>query len=306
MVARSVAKQLAMKLKLEKKLKPKLRKLFRQIGQDVKVVWATTQRVPGLNSFHIELTTILRQHYRDVAKEFGKISREGVKSSIRVDETKLLVEEIPGVTDTFINSPTIIAAATLTLLEGLIRSESEVISYINTHSIEQSRHILDTTAKTLESVSKKVIMDSVIEGEVLTPAETAARIQREFYRSSENRIDTIAKTETQTPSETIKLIETTVLATLLGGIVGPEGEFELGTVVKTWNTVIDGETRDSHLAANGQTVPNDSPFKVGGESLPAPGSSVLGASLKNIINCRCIATYDVSGGGTLPVNITLQ
>jgi uncharacterized protein with gpF-like domain len=64
-----------------------------------------------------------------------------------------------------------------------------------------------------------------------------------------------------------------------------------GSVVttKTWLSASDERTRDDHLDADGQTVPIDQPFDVGGEEMDAPGDP--SASEENVINCRCIMWF---------------
>jgi hypothetical protein len=54
---------------------------------------------------------------------------------------------------------------------------------------------------------------------------------------------------------------------------------------KEWISTIDERSRDTHAEANGQVVPKDGEFEIGGEKLPYPGYS--DASAGNIINCRC-------------------
>ena len=69
--------------------------------------------------------------------------------------------------------------------------------------------------------------------------------------------------------------------------VGEEAK-ELGfKVYKKWVATKDSRTRDAHVKANGQIVPQDEPFIVGGEKMMYPGDSSLGASAENVINCRC-------------------
>lgn len=55
---------------------------------------------------------------------------------------------------------------------------------------------------------------------------------------------------------------------------------------KRWVAVKDLRTRDVHGAADGQTVPTDEPFIVGGEKMMFPGDRTS-ASGWNIYNCRC-------------------
>lgn len=56
---------------------------------------------------------------------------------------------------------------------------------------------------------------------------------------------------------------------------------------KEWMCAGGPRSRQAHKDADGQTVPIDEPFIVGGEKLMHPGDSSMGASAKNTINCRC-------------------
>ena len=289
-----VAKQLAMKLKLENRLKPKLKKFFRQVSHDVEIVMTAIDQVPSLENFHVDLTAILKDHYRAVTGVFKMIPRESIKSWADSIETKVHYEEIPGGSDSAVDEAILVA---ILLLPNLInQSEEEIVEFIITHSAKQARFILNTTQEELQRITARVIAEAVANGENLTPAEISARVTKVFDDRSKNRIDTIATTETQSSSEAAKLLTALALAAMVTE----------GVAVKKWNTVIDSVTRPAHIAANGQVVRRDVPFRVGGERLLAPGSSALGASLKNIINCRCIATYSVVSIDEVTINIALQ
>lgn len=56
---------------------------------------------------------------------------------------------------------------------------------------------------------------------------------------------------------------------------------------KQWVCAMTQNSRKAHKKANGQIVPLDEPFIVGGEKLMHPGDSSMGASAENVINCRC-------------------
>jgi uncharacterized protein with gpF-like domain len=62
-------------------------------------------------------------------------------------------------------------------------------------------------------------------------------------------------------------------------------------VKKKWVTVGDDKVRPAHRVANGQIKPINQPFIVAGEKLMFPGDTSLGASIKNVANCRCNARY---------------
>lgn len=49
------------------------------------------------------------------------------------------------------------------------------------------------------------------------------------------------------------------------------------------------------MEADGQTVPNEEPFEVGGEKLMFPGDGSMGASGFNLYNCRCSCAAEILG-----------
>jgi len=61
---------------------------------------------------------------------------------------------------------------------------------------------------------------------------------------------------------------------------------------KTWSATADGRTRDTHEHADGQTVPIDGFFDIGGFQAQYPGDKRL--PLKEFIQCRCTLLYDVA------------
>jgi len=296
-----VANQLAMKLKLENQLKPELRRLFKQMANDVKVVWLTTGHLPSLNSFHLEITSLLRSHYRRVYKKFKKEFSKGIKKTVPYREVKQFAEgffEEENQNQNFLFPEVPLSV----ILGALVFAEQDVHTYIRNHSSEQASHIINTTEKDLRSDFGKTLLTSNASDTTGLAEESINR----FVTNIDNRVDTIAATETQTPSEAMKLIEITALVAILGGSLAEDGSLRPGVVIKTWNTVVDGFARQSHVRANGQTVLNNEPFVVDGQRLMSPGNGSLGASLKNIINCRCIATYSVLPFGNIPVNTVLQ
>lgn len=246
-----LARQLAKKLKLENRFKPDLIRFFKQVGRDATAKWAATGRIPNLNSFQLELIALLRGHYRRVAKVFAKDARNEVKTVNFFLETKQ--EE---------------------------NIDSEIVDYINQHSIQQSMFILQTTESNLNVVAASVLAAARTGLERPARAETAREIRREFDARSVNRVGTIATTETQTTSEAIKFIESHAVSETLRQTTGQ-------TMLKTWATLLDEVTRPSHVLADRQERPINTPFIVQGERLMVPGDTSLGASVSNIIECRC-------------------
>ena len=79
--------------------------------------------------------------------------------------------------------------------------------------------------------------------------------------------------------------ETTRVENSARQAVGDEGKRLGFTMWKRWVATADERTRPDHAAADGQEVPNDEPFEVGGELMMYPGDISLGASAGNVVNC---------------------
>lgn len=73
-----------------------------------------------------------------------------------------------------------------------------------------------------------------------------------------------------------------------------------------WIATRDTRTRDIHAMADGETVPMDMPYLVGGEQLMFPGDTSHGASGRNVINCRCTEGYIPVSGSFAPPPPTPQ
>jgi hypothetical protein len=134
------------------------------------------------------------------------------------------------------------------------------------------------------SIKREVIaelQDAFDEGEDL---QAVIRQWREELRGAEaDRARRIGVTEVTVASAVAIL----AAAALFGG--------ETDTaMVKRWISQLDERVRRppnsrfNHLSPHGQTVPMGRPFIISDEELMFPGDISLGASLGNVINCRCL------------------
>jgi len=253
------ASQLARKLKLEKQFEPELTRFFNQMAKSISIVWAATGNIPTLTPFEPELITLLRNHYRRVDRAFNKeVQKEAKRVKLNL-ETKQIDEIV----------------------------DSEVQAYIMSHSVIQSGIILTTTQKELQKISGGVLRSSALSDVPLTQSEIGKEIQTRFVDRTGARVKTISITETNTTAEAIKNIESNAFASILANTQQ--------ALVNTWNTTLDERTRASHVAADRQEVNHGRPFKVQGQLLKFPGDTSLGATLDNVINCRCSAIASIQG-----------
>lgn len=110
--------------------------------------------------------------------------------------------------------------------------------------------------------------------------KVAVNASRDWKTKTNARVQpTIVNTQVQSSAEGAKDTTALFMLTRLGAQAGISG------MGKTWITVGDDRVRPAHAAANGETVPINQPFIVGGEKLFFPGDPR--GSPWNIINCRC-------------------
>ncbi len=118
------------------------------------------------------------------------------------------------------------------------------------------------------------IEDGLSHGE--SRKELMLRISSAFDEISKARSETIANTETAAAFNYSR----------------DKAMREAGVTHKRWlhsQSPLIKEPRPTHLEADGQTVPIDEPFDVGGVQFMRPADDSLGAGPEDIINCHCVA-----------------
>ncbi len=124
---------------------------------------------------------------------------------------------------------------------------------------------------------EKTLADWTAEG--LSGKELADKILESLEEGGKTRANAIARTE-----------GTGLLSA--GRQASQEELQQLGIAKrKTWTGIEDQSIRDTHEEANGQSVPIDEMFDVGGEQALYPGDQAL--SPENRINCRCISITEI-------------
>lgn len=130
--------------------------------------------------------------------------------------------------------------------------------------------ITDTTRAAIYAAIQK----GVVEGEGIT--ELTANVNAIFDNADAVRAATIARTEAV---GSLNQAAQVYASNLPDGTVGSH----------TWISHHDDRTRPTHRVADGQTVPTDSPFLVGGWPMLFPGDPA--APPGEVINCRCSQAF---------------
>jgi hypothetical protein len=129
-------------------------------------------------------------------------------------------------------------------------------------------------------------------GRFPTKLELADGAKAQFLQHDLGRAGTISATTTQRASEGMKQIDRNVYGDFRNGI-GPTGlGLRPSEVEEYWISVGDSVVRLAHIQADGQKK-TEGTFTVKGQLLRYPGDDSLGATLDNIINCRCSAVETI-------------
>jgi hypothetical protein len=125
-------------------------------------------------------------------------------------------------------------------------------------------------------VLRSVIDQGVAEG--WSADETAIQIQKAFQGVSSTTAQMLAQTE---------LTSLVNERSLQAAQKASSGKAE--PTYKVWQTMKDPRVRPAHASVQGQTVPIDQPFDVGGFSMMYPGDPA--APMRLVARCRCRMTY---------------
>jgi HK97 family phage portal protein len=149
-------------------------------------------------------------------------------------------------------------------------SAPAVVRFLERRAQRFAREVNDTTWEAL----KVSLSEGIEAGEGIADLED--RIEAVMGERIASTPETIARTE--------------VIGAANGAVL--EAWEQSGVVEgKSWLAALDDRTRESHIAAHGQTVPLDEDFQVGVGSGPAPGQ--IGEAEEDI-SCRCTITAVVS------------
>ena len=134
--------------------------------------------------------------------------------------------------------------------------------------------------------SDGVVARAISEGKPLAEADIRRLVNRYKDRLLKMRADTIARTEA-------------LNALRAGRHEGfqqliDSGKVRADQVTVTWSATMDGRTRDTHRAMNGQAVKMGQLFtSPSGAQFEYPGDVTHGAPGDEVIQCRCLAEYRI-------------
>ena len=136
------------------------------------------------------------------------------------------------------------------------------VKWIKLRSLTLAKSINLTTMDSL----RRLLAEGFEAGESIQ--QLSKRIEGYFETNAKYRAEMVSRTEV-------------IAASNAGAVDRYQKE---GIQQKEWFAALDERTRDTHAEAHGQVVGINEDFKVGGDSMPAPGQ---GSDPSENINCRC-------------------
>ena len=288
---------ISMKVALEKVIQRDLDIFFNKILNDVLKILKLSGGLTTLDKYEDEGSEILKKHYLRVLKNFLENGNSRIVKEQKKDENKTLEKASIGI---------IVLA---------------LLGYAEYESKNQIKFILKTLEKDFSDKYKEARYETVDMGFSDKKDEKTIKIfKKNAKKTIKNRIATTSLTETQGFSQKTKTAENYIKSRALDisdespnrvlealkesekglkdetydlltkGQVSPRA-LKFKTMKKRWSAVLDSATRDAHAYADGQEQQADQPFIVNGEKLMEPRDTSFGASLGNVINCRCEAYY---------------
>jgi len=251
---KEAAKDYAAKLALELTLYKAIRPIFNNLTKSFVTTYTTTGLIPSMVGFRDKMEKTLKSHYVNVSDIFSK----------------RIIDKLGEPTD----------------YENILNSIKNRIQLdANKRAAQSTSIIQDTSMGDMHDAITKVTTEAGKTGKILSDKEIAEKAKFEINKQNLARLGTISATETQNPAETAKQTEFTFLNHHNAEINGKKMKDTVKK--KQWVAILDNFTREWHAEADGQIVDFDEPFIVNGQQLMTPGDMSLGATIDNIINCRC-------------------
>lgn len=266
-------RNLTLKLALEKTFSRELVSYFNEIRKDVVSFYTATGLLINVDVYQKQTETLLERHYKRVIRNFINEGKYSYRKSLEAKGIEYKQEQEEE--------------------DEKIKATSVLIALAFVENIVQRRalQLIETTNDNIKDTAAKATKKAKESG-----TKVYNEMDKGLDRAFKGRQAMIALTETQFMAERSKNIEAAVISR--NGNVDPSSIND-GVVTgnpdvkKEWAAILDDRTRGGHAMADGQTQNMNDPYIVNGEYLMYPSDTSMGASLGNIINCRCSSLYGV-------------
>lgn len=266
-------RNLTLKLALEKTFSRDLVSYFNEIKTDVVSFYTATGLLINADVYQKQTETLLERHYKRVIRNFINEGKYSYRKSLEAKGIEYKQEQEEE--DEKIKATSVLIA--LAFVENIVQ--------------QRALQLIETTNDNIKDTAAKAPKKAKESG-----AKVHDEMNKGLDRAFKGRQAMIALTETQFMAERSKNIEAAVISR--NGNVDPSSIND-GVVTgspdvkKEWAAILDDRTRGGHAIADGQKQNMNDPYIVNGEYLMYPSDTSMGASLGNIINCRCSSLYGV-------------
>lgn len=247
-------KEHAVKLGFESKLRKKIAPVFRSYSKEFHSAIVQSGALASIDVLQQNMKDTLSKHYDTVSQSFS----QKIVNKLGKPENHALILDSINTANSVHNE---LRAAT----------SSDIIA--------------QTTIKDANNAIHLVRQKAIALGQTLSNETLANKARLILNQKIVARMNTIAASETQDPAENAKQTEIDFLNHHDAEIDGEK--ISEHQQQKEWIAILDNVTRIGHAEADGQIVPVDQPYEVGGQMMMRPGDLSLGATIDNIINCRC-------------------
>lgn len=266
-------RNLTLKLALEKTFSRELVSYFNEIRKDVVSFYTATGLLINADIYQSKTEMLLERHYKRVMRNFIDEGKYSYRKSLEAKGIEYKQEQKEE--DEKIKATSVLIA----------------LAFVETVIQRRALQLIETTSDNIKDAAKRASEKA---------NEFGTKVSDEFdnglNRAFKGRQPMIALTETQFMAERAKNIEAAVISrngdvdpnSINDGVVAGNPD-----VKKEWAAILDDRTRGGHAMADGQTQNMNDPYIVNGEYLMYPSDTSMGASLGNIINCRCSSLYGV-------------
>lgn len=250
----------------------KLNPLIDIIVNDFIILYSTTGTVINIQNYRNQLESIILQAYRKTNNEFSSSFQSDLIDQYSKAKTESRKNKLNKILEIRNNAEPVIL--------------SSLILWNLTNAPKQSRLISETWSKIINKNIDAALAENIVNNLPVDNATIADKTKNPLKDELKTHNGVIAQQEIQTATENAKFTEVSEIDKSL------ETETEIAERIdKTWVTMGDSKVRDKHKAANNQRRKLNDAFIVGGELLKYPKDTSLGASLANVINCRCKSIY---------------
>lgn len=292
------------KRKIESRYIKPIRAIFRQMNQDAINLYKATKSVNAesvARNYNPDFLKVCKDCLRETIQTFGYLERKPSEKALDVeinqDQLENINKEFERLAILFIATESERQALYIQNTNAKELSEAQ-INALTKHIRKEAR--LQTIIQELEQRITQIRFQGFIQGRETNVSKLETRLAK--YKKE---LTTLQRTKDNAIAEEINIAldkkeesRAELIAETLVGVGESWSRQEEITLLalnlriqinKTWKGILDGRIRPTHFQANGQTVPLNQNFIVGGYLAQRPRDSKLPAS--ESLRCRCYVEY---------------